>query len=216
MKKLVRGIVEFRKGLTKDKRDLFKKLALGQTPDTFFIACSDSRVVPNTFASTDPGDLFNLRNIGNMMPPFSATHDHSAAAALEYAVQFLNVPNIIVCGHSECGAMQAIIDKLEDAKAMNLTAWLHHGKIQGKNQNFVPDPSLSELNQLSQKNVLEQIEHLKTYPFVAERMESKKLDIHGFWFDISNADVYCYEKEQSRFVLIDENEAKIILKRIEH
>lgn len=216
MKKLINGIVEFRKGLTEEKRALFKKLALGQKPDAFFIACSDSRVLPNLFASTNPGDLFSLRNIGNMMPPFSATHDHSAAAALEYAVNFLKVSDVIVCGHSECGAMQAIIDQLEDPQAVNLTAWLKNAHVEGKNKHFIPKTSLSEVNQLSQKNVLEQIEHLKTYPFVAKKLKKHELDLHGFWFDISRADVYCYEEKISEFVLIDEEEAKVILTRIQH
>lgn len=98
MQKLIKGIVEFRKGLTEESRELFAKLALGQKPDSLFIGCSDSRVVPNLFASTNPGDLFVLRNIGNIIPPFSETlDDHSAAAAVEFSIFSIKVSDIVVC-----------------------------------------------------------------------------------------------------------------------
>src|SRR5271165_3350755 len=104
MKKLINGIVEFRRNVQKGYRQAFGKLADGQAPDTLFIACSDSRVVPNTFASADPGDLFVIRNVGNLVP-HAKTPDNSEAAAMEFAVEKLGVSDIIVCGHSECGAM---------------------------------------------------------------------------------------------------------------
>src|SRR3984893_9485910 len=104
MKKLIQGIVDFRKNLTEESRALFAKLALEQKPDTLFIACSDSRVVPNLFASTNPGDLFVLRNIGNLVPPASSP-DSSASAVIEFSIFSLHVSDIIVCGHSECAAM---------------------------------------------------------------------------------------------------------------
>src|SRR5271154_3047673 len=102
MKKLIQGIVDFRKNLTEENRALFAKLALGQKPDALFIACSDSRVVPNLFASTNPGDLFVLRNMGNLIPPVTAPlQDNSASAVLEFSIFTLNVSDIVVCGHSE-------------------------------------------------------------------------------------------------------------------
>src|SRR5271154_5622632 len=105
MKKLLQGIVEFRKSLTEERRALFAQLALGQKPDVLFIGCSDSRVVPNLFASTEPGDLFVVRNIGNLIPPCSCSaHESSVAAAIEFSLFSLNVSDIIICGHSECGA----------------------------------------------------------------------------------------------------------------
>jgi carbonic anhydrase len=218
MKKLIEGIVDFRKGLTQERRDLFAKLALGQKPDSLFIACSDSRVVPNLFASTNPGDLFVLRNIGNMMPPPNAElHDMSAAAVLEFSVLALNVSDIIVCGHSECGAMQLLAEGAENMPGCpHLQSWLHVGlpslhKVQSGD---VLNPTLSKCNQVSQVNVLQQMEHIGSYPFVHERLEKKLLRIHGWWFDIAHADVYCYEKALHQFVLIDEEEAKQLLERM--
>jgi carbonic anhydrase len=218
MKKLIQGIVDFRKNLAEESRALFAKLALGQKPDTLFIACSDSRVVPNLFASTDPGDLFVLRNIGNLIPPFSSSlQDSSALAVIEFSIFSLNVSDIIVCGHSECGAMQALVQGNGISSCPHLERWLKYGEnsLNSVRKGFVIDPSLSEHNQVSQVNVLQQMEHLKGYPFIHERLEKKELRIHGWWFNIAQAAVYCYEKDIQQFVLIDEEEGKKILKRFE-
>lgn len=217
MEKLINGIVDFRKNLTEESRTLFANLALGQKPDSLFIACSDSRVVPNLFASTNPGDLFVLRNIGNLIPPYSSSlQDSSAAAALEFSVLSLNISNIIICGHSECGAMQALAAGTSSPCCPHLKSWLKHGEesLSKVRQGFTLNASLSEHNQISQVNVLQQMEHIMSYPFVRDRLEKKQLRVHGWWFDIAHADVYCYEQELKQFVLIDEQEAKLILERL--
>lgn len=216
MKKLIQGIINFRKDLTEDKRNLFAKLAIEQKPDALFIACSDSRVVPNLFASTDPGDLFVLRNVGNLIPPVNADCDNSAAAVVEFSIFSLNVSNIIVCGHSECGAMRALIKGVDHDCCSHLRTWLKYGEesLHKVRKGVSINPSLSEHNQVSQLNVLQQMEHLKTYPFVKERIEKKKLQIHGWWFDIAHADVYAYEKHLKQFILIDDEEAQFIMERL--
>ncbi|HRK01259.1 MAG TPA: carbonic anhydrase [Oligoflexia bacterium] len=214
MKKLVRGIVEFRKNIQPEYRTKFAALALGQSPDTLFIACSDSRVVPNLFASTDPGDLFVVRNVGNLIPCCDESGvskaDESEAAAIEFAVLNLGVSDIVVCGHSECGAMRALVDGREKVPFPNLREWLRHGepsKKRLKQKNL----SVNHVNPLSQANVLEQIEHLKTYPLVRERVAARRLRLHAWWFELSTANVYAYEDDQKQFVLIDEAEAARIL-----
>ncbi|NNM44038.1 MAG: carbonic anhydrase [Chlamydiae bacterium] len=218
MKKLIQGIADFRKSLTEESRNLFAKLALGQKPDSLFIACSDSRVVPNLFASTNPGDVFVLRNIGNLVPPYSATsQDNSASAVIEFSIFSLNISDIIVCGHSECGAMQALCNGFDSECCPHLGAWLKHGEesLNKVRSGIVINPSLSEHNQISQANVLQQMEHIKSYPFIRERIDKKELRVHGWWFDIAHADVYCYEPELNQFVLIDEEEARLVIKRLE-
>lgn len=218
MKKLINGIVEFRKNLTQDSRDLFAKLALGQKPDTLFIACSDSRVVPNLFASTNPGDLFVIRNVGNLIPPDSYSGcDASAPAALAFSVFNLNVKDIIVCGHSECAGMQALAQGLDSLTCPHLKSWLKYGQesVDRVKRGFVLNSSLSLHNQISQANVLQQMSHIASYPFIKERIEKGELRIHGWWFDIPLADVYCYESQLNQFVLIDEREAKLILTRLQ-
>lgn len=217
MKKLINGIVEFRKNISKENKQLFSELALGQKPDALFIACSDSRVVPNLFASTNPGDLFVLRHIGNLIPPqCSNCGENAPQAAIEFSLHNLKISNIIVCGHSECFAMTAIAENLKIANCPHLELWLKHGQeaLAKVRQGLIFNPNLSLTNQVSQANVLLQMEHLLTYPFIRERVEAKTLKIHGWWFDIGHADVYCFEPLFNQFVLIDEQEAELILQRL--
>ncbi len=222
MKKLVNGILEFRNHIRPGYRDTFARLALGQSPDTLFIACSDSRVAPNVFASTDPGDLFVIRNVGNMVPACGGDHgrstsDESEAAAIEFAVSNLGVSDIIVCGHSECGAMQALLNGREKVKMPNLKSWLRHGEraLNTLHSSASTTSKLKAHNRLSQLNVLAQIENLKSYPLIQEGLTTRKLRVHGWWFELSEASVHCYDTPQGAFVEIDEGEAAQILKSLE-
>ena len=194
MRKLIQGIVDFRESLTEESRNLFAKLALGQTPDVLFIACSDSRVVPNLFASTNPGDLFVLRNIGNLIPPASAeSQEVSAQAAIEFSIFSLNISDIIICGHSECGAMKALAQGIDTHCCSHLASWLKFGEeaLHKVRNGLTITSNLSEHNQISQVNVLQQMEHITSYSFIRERIEKKQLRVHGWWSsDIAKADVY--------------------------
>ena len=220
MKKLIRGIVEFRKTARPGYRETFARLALGQSPDTLLIACSDSRVAPNLFASTEPGDLFVIRNVGNIIAPCGADglsqSDESEAAAIEFSTLGLDVSDIIVCGHSDCGAIRTMVDGKKGPQAPHLHAWLRHAE--GALQRFkagarmkadLPDPS-----HLSQMNVLLQLEHLRSYPVVRDRLAAGRLALHAWWFDIARAEVSAYEEALERFVVIDEEEAERILARL--
>lgn len=220
MKKLIQGIVEFRRNTQESYRESIGRLS-GQAPDALFIACSDSRVVPNTFASTNPGDLFVLRNVGNLIPPCGehgvSASDEAEAAAIEFSILTLNISNIIVCGHSECAAMRALVGNRRVVNTPNLRSWLRHADaaLDQLRSGSVIDPTLSEHNQLSQLNVLLQLEHIKSYPAVKERLREGTLGLHGWWFDITKADVYAYEDQMKRFVLIDEEEADRLIQRLE-
>ncbi len=220
MKKLIKGLVEFRRSAQSGYRKKFSQLAQGQSPDVLFVACSDSRVVPNTFASTDPGDLFVVRNVGNLIPPCcepsSDKNASSEMSAIEFSILNLNVTDVIICGHSECGAMEALIGNVKDDKTQHLKAWLLNAKeaLNRLNSGQSLDSSLSRSNQLSQINVLLQMEHVKTYPVVKERMLSGQLRVHGWWFDITKADVYAFEEDQNKFIVIDEVEADRLLARL--
>ena len=203
MKKLIQGIVDFRNNLTEERRALFAELALDRKPDTLFIACSDSRVVPNLFASTNPGDLFVLRNVGNLVPPYSSSiQDSGASAVVEFSIFSLNVSDIIVCGHSECGAMQALANGVDSLCCPHVEAWLKYGEesLKKVRAGHTIDPSMSEHNQISQMNVLQQMEHIKSYPFIQERLEKKQLRVHGWWFELAQAEVYCYDETLKEFV----------------
>ncbi len=221
MKKLLRGIVEFRKNVRPGYRETFARLALGQSPDALLIACSDSRVVPNLFASTEPGDLFVVRNVGNLIAPCRgdgrSLSDESEAAAIEFATLALGVSDVIVCGHSECGAMRTLLEGTHHLAAPHLRAWLRHAEgVLGRLR--AGERMSAELplhNHLSHLNVLEQLEHLRTYTVVRERLESARLRLHAWWFDIAQAEVLAYDPERRRFSIIDEAEADRLIQRLE-
>jgi carbonic anhydrase len=221
VRKLIRGIVEFRQRVLPAQRETFAKLALGQKPDALMVACSDSRVAPNLFASTEPGDLFVVRNVGNLIAPCGedglSTHDESEGAAVEFALLSLPVTDVIVCGHSTCGAMKALLAGALPPGTPNLASWLRHGRraLDALATQSPMDPSLPREDQLSQQNVLEQLSNLHSYPVVRERIAAGRLRVHGWWFDIGTATVHAYEPAVRRFVPIDEAEAEAILARLE-
>ncbi len=216
MKKLIEGIINFQTGLTGEQKDFFKNLSRRQQPDALFIACSDSRVVPNQFASTNPGDLFVLRNIGNLMPPPGEREESGAVSALEYAVLTLNVSDIIVCGHSECGGMKALITGVDKFSNPMLSAWLMHAQeaLNRLRAGIKFSSVLPDYDTLSQINVLLQMEHIKQYRFIQKLLAKKLLRLHGWWFDIAKAHVYHYEETINNFVLIDEKEAQNIISKL--
>lgn len=216
MIKLVKGVVNFHQNVLPGLRAQFAQLAQGQTPDVLMVACSDSRVVPNLFASTDPGDLFVVRNPGNFVPPAKADRPSgdSEAAAVEMALEGLKVGDIIVCGHSGCAGMAALLN--DSGSAPNLKLWIRHGD-DAKRQladGVTFDAALSPQDQLSQLNVINQIENLKTYPQVAERLAAGSLRLHGWWFDIATGNVFAFEPDAQKFVIIDQTEGARILQRL--
>ena len=220
MRKLIMGIVDFRERLLPQYAEKFRDLALTQKPDALFITCSDSRVVPDLLASTHPGDLFTMRNVGNLIPPATAdgvsTGDLSEASAIEYAVLVLKVANIVVCGHSECGAMKAVLKGHPNLKAPNLGKWLYHvntAAVRLEHEGAL-DTDLKAHDQLSQLNVLVQLEHLMSYPVVREQIAAKSLHLSGWWFDIGTGDMYAYERTTRRFEVIDRQVAERLVDRL--
>jgi carbonic anhydrase len=217
MKKLINGIIDFHQNRRSQVKDTFAQLALGQSPDVFFIACSDSRVAVNVFASTDPGDLFVIRNVGNLVTPFSPSEavpeDESEVAALEFALEHLKVPHIIVCGHSDCGAIKALCQGREKIEFPHLRSWLRHGEeaLQRVRSRGVGHQGPEEVNAVSKENVLLQMEHLKTYDRVADRVKKGQVMLHGLWFDIQNTDVYYAGLEERAFRIIDDVEGERVL-----
>jgi carbonic anhydrase len=198
----------------------FKDLALKQIPDALFITCSDSRVMPDLLASTYPGDLFTMRNVGNLVPPATAesvsTGDLSEASAIEYSVLVLNVANIIVCGHSECGAMKTVISNHTRSDTPNLARWLHHAHTASfrLEHEGALDDSLEPHDQLSQLNVLVQLEHLMSCPIVRTRVFAGTLRLSGWWFDIASGSMYAYERGSRKFEIIDRLLADHLIARL--
>jgi carbonic anhydrase len=209
MQKLIKGIVEFRERLLPQYVARFRELAQGQAPDVLFITCSDSRVVPDLLVSTNPGDLFVMRNVGNLIPPSTAEGvsmgDVSEASAIEYSILVLQVRHIVVCGHSECGAMKAALDRQPMPETPNLAKWLHHcaSAVFRLDQEGPLDRSLNPHDQLSQLNVLVQLEHLASYPIVRDRVADGRLYLSGWWFDIATGEMRAYRREARVFETID-------------
>jgi carbonic anhydrase len=221
MRKLIRGIVDFRERLLPQYAQRFRALAHGQAPDALFITCSDSRVVPDLLISTDPGDLFVIRNVGNMVPPATAegasTGDLSEASAIEYSILVLNVRDLVVCGHSECGAMKAALTRQPMPETPNLAKWLHHATsaVFRLEQEGPLDARLNRDDQLSQLNVLVQLEHLASYPIVRQRIANGTLHLSGWWFNIATGEMWAYERESRTFEIITRDTAERLLKRLD-
>lgn len=209
--------MRFRENELPKRRSLFEELGRGQSPDTLFLTCADSRVDPNLLVQGEPGDLFTIRTVGNLIAPAAADGgalgDVSEAAAVEYALLALEVEDIVICGHSRCGAMSAIVEKLEVPGAPNLMEWLTHGtpSLERVLRAEHIDHGLPLAEQLSQVNVLQQLDHLRTYPVVREWEAAGRIRLHGWWFDVATGNTHIYDVERGGFVLLDSEEAERIL-----
>ncbi|MEB3366404.1 bifunctional SulP family inorganic anion transporter/carbonic anhydrase [Saccharopolyspora sp. S2-29] len=207
------GVREFQQDAAAKVRPYFEQLAEGQSPSQLFLTCSDSRVVPHLITSSGPGDLFVVRNIGNIVPQYredvaSGAGDHSVAAAIEYATEVLGVKSITVCGHSCCGAMKALLDgRGEGAPSCGLDAWLGHGSH--SLARFRVDASdrgedVAAHDELCQVNVAQQLDNLMTYPGVQERVARGDLHLIGMFFDIATAEVHFLDEGSEQFVPVSQ------------
>jgi len=206
MQKLLQGIHHFQANIFRSQRELFERLAGGQSPEALFIACADSRINPNLITQTNPGELFILRNAGNIIPPHGAANG-GEGATIEYAVAGLGVQDIIVCGHSHCGAMEALLnaDALEGMPVV--TRWLSHAEA---TRRIVRDKDrdLAGQNLLTltvEENVLVQLENLRTHPAVAAALASERLKLHGWVYKIETGEVFAYEPVRGQFLPVAES-----------
>jgi carbonic anhydrase len=184
----------------------FAALASGQEPLALFITCSDSRVVPSLIALADPGELFVLRNIANLVPPSAVepneSGDTSVASAVWYALEVLGIKDVVVCGHSGCGGMKAMLGPPPPSPALQrwlapasraVELWREHGPL---------DPAFAEVDQLSQISTLQQLENLKSHEHVRARVSEGDVRLHAWWFDIPNARLLAHAKTSGRYVPI--------------
>lgn len=201
MKKLVCGYEKFRAEIFPAKREAYEALAGEQHPTALFITCADSRILPAMMMQSDPGELFIQRNAGNMVPPYGERLG-GVSATIEYAVLALNVEHIVVCGHSDCGAMRGVLHPEKVAKLPTVSSWLMHGEVARR---IVDDTygNLTEEEKLSaliRENVLAQLDHLRTHPSVASRMKSGGLQLHGWVYEIHTGQIEAYDAETETFV----------------
>ncbi len=205
MQRLVKGLHTFQSQVFSSHKELFERLEKGQTPETLFITCSDSRIDPNLITQTGPGDLFILRNVGNLVARYQ-DHVGSTAAAIEFAVVALKVKEIIICGHSNCGAMQAVLDPSAVEKLPAMKAWMAHAHETGRlvRENYSHLEGEARLTATVEENVLVQLEHLRTHPSVAEAIERGALRLHGWIYKIQTGEVFAYDAEQAQFTPLTE------------
>ena len=188
MEKLLGGISRFQKYVYPKHQDLFEKLALGQRPDALFITCADSRIDPCLLTQTKPGELFICRVIGNIVPPYPDAIG-GVSATIEYAVGVLEVPAVVICGHTDCGVMKGALNPETLKDFPNVTAWLRYAHVESR-----------DLLALTEHNVTAQLKNLRTHPSVAARLDAGTLGLHGWVYHIGEGAVTAYDEPSQTFL----------------
>jgi len=209
--KLINGHQKFKNVHFPKLEDKFGNLVeYGQKPEILFIGCSDSRVIPDMIVNSKPGDMFILRNIGNFVPPYKGDKDfHGSSAAIEYAVSVLNVKDIIVCGHSHCGACAALYQDLSDEPHLqHVKKWLELGH-KAKEYTLLATPDKSDKQAIFRTtekiSIKHQLENLLTYPEIFRKVKSGELDIHGWYYKIEDGSIEYYDGKSCEFKDLSEN-----------
>ena len=215
MDHIVRGVLDFRKNVYPEHKELFGALADSQNPDVLFFTCSDSRIDPNMVTGSNPGDLFICRNAGNVIPPHS-NETGGMTASIEYAVAVLGVRHIIVCGHTDCGAIKGALDIPALKGLPHVKEWLGHCRsameIVRERHGIDGDAPVDAefLNEAIEENVLQQVQHLRTHPVVAAKLSTGKIEIHGWVYDIKSGNIRCCGRDSIEFRDFDDYYSDII------
>lgn len=209
MRKYFKGNELFQKVyFKKHEAELLRLATEGQSPRALFIGCSDSRVIPDLMIQSKPGDLFVMRNVGNFVPRYKPDEDyHATATAIEYAVSVLKVSEIIICGHTHCGACKALYEEINDPSLIHTRKWLSLGEKAKQNALAAAGEESDKetlLRLTEQFSILSQIENLLTYPYVKKLVKEEKLFIHGWYYDIETGRIRYYDPEQKEFVPLSE------------
>jgi carbonic anhydrase len=205
MQKIVQGIRRFQQDIFPQNRALFQRLAAGQSPEALFVGCSDSRISVDLITQTAPGDLFVCRNAGNIVPAHGGAD--AVSATIEYAVCALRVKHIVVCGHSDCGAMKGLLCPDKVCEMPHVKSWLQHAEgarraLPGCKEDADDRETLEALTKL---NVRLQLEHLRTHPCVFAHVQSGELELHGWVYKIESGDVHTWDASASRWAPISES-----------
>lgn len=206
MEKLFKGIAKFRQDDFESHKELFQSLGRTQKPHTLFVGCADSRVVPDLITRTMPGELFTVRNVANIVPPYRETQEYAGTiSSVEYAVLALEVKNIVVCGHSNCGGCAAMNQSPEQlAHLPNVRRWLEISKeVRGRVDRQMDEESAEKREWLTEQiNILVQMRNLLTYPYIRNRYEAGELNIYGWYYIIETSEIYNFNDEKEIFELI--------------
>jgi len=194
----------FKSYFKKNKESLLELVKSGQSPKALFIGCSDSRVIPDLMVQSAPGDLFVIRNVGNFVPPYKPDEDfHATASGIEYAVSILKVQDIIICGHTHCGACACLYEDLDDKTLVHTIKWLELGESAKTSAilSLGADAPKEDLLRLTEKlSVIKQIENILSYPNVKKRFEDGDLHIHGWYYDIETGNIDYYNADKYEFL----------------
>jgi len=204
--RLMAGFRRFREKYYSTDSKLFAKLAIAQTPKTLVIGCSDSRVDPAILTSAAPGELFVIRNVANLVPPFELSDGfHGVSSAIEFAVVNLRVENILIFGHRQCGGIRALMSAEATSTSKFIGPWMSIAKKAKEKVllNFANHPDANDFDQLCRSCEMESIvvslENLKTFPFIAEAMSENRLQLHGAFFDIEKGQISEFDHETATF-----------------
>ena len=200
VQQLVAGVHHFKRQVFRQQRELFERLSKGQSPQTLFITCSDSRIDPNLITHTDPGDLFVIRNAGNIVPAYSAASG-GEIASIEFAVTGLAVSDIVICGHSHCGAMKGLLHPEYLAEMPAVGQWLQHAEATRRivKSKYGELAESERLDVTVEENVLVQIENLQTHPSVAAALAQGQLKLHAWVYDIATGEVFAFDDESEQY-----------------
>lgn len=203
MQRLYKGIRKFQNECFAKEKPFFEKLSKGQSPDVLFFTCLDSRVNPNLITQSELGELLIVRNVGNIIPPYTSSFNKvCTAAALEFALLVLKVKYIIVCGHSDCGSLKALhFNEEELSNTPNLKEWLNiishvKGRV-ARQYNALTSEKLKEVTE--KEHIITQLENLMTYPLVERALKAKKVKLQGWYYEIGTGNVYAYNWFKKNF-----------------
>ena len=199
---MARGVGRFRRDVFPQRQAQFESLADAQQPKALFLTCADSRVLPAMITQTGPGELFVERNPGNLAPIYSGDVAVGVSASIEYAVTALKTPHVIICGHSDCGAVKGILHPEAVADMPAVARWLRYGdEARRRLESQAPGAEEEErLRRLTELNVLVQMEHLATHPAVQQALAEGRLAIHGWIYEIETGEVRAYDPARGVFV----------------
>lgn len=205
MKDVIEGFLRFQKEAFPQRSKLFKKLASNQNPKTLFISCSDSRLVPELVTQREPGELFVIRNAGNIVPPFGP-EPGGVSASVEYAVMALGVRDIVVCGHSDCGAMTAVANCQCLDHMPAVAHWLRYADAaKAINEAEEHSSTQSRVDGMVHQNVIAQLGNLRTHPCVALALAKGNITLHGWVYDIESGCIEAFDSKSGKFISLSDN-----------
>jgi len=208
MSRFALGVIKFQREVFPEKQELFERLSAGQSPEALFITCSDSRIETAMITQTDPGELFICRNAGNIVPPHT-NQTGGMTASIEFAIGALQVPHIVICGHTECGAMKGAMNRAGLTNLPHVREWLGYSQgavdiVEAIGGHLDPD---AKMRMLLEQNVMLQLQHLKTHPTVAVALAQKTLRLHGWIYDSKTGSVCAFDETTDGWVPVAERYA---------